>query len=237
MKKSWILALLVGALGPWAAAAQEAEADSAEDGNLEGRVSYIIGLQLGSNFKDDPFEIDLDRFIEGLRDALAGEEPEMSEEEMQQTMLEFQEKILAQEQARMESLSAENREEGDEYLEKNKQREGVKTTDSGLQYEVVKEGKGDKPTAQDTVTVHYNGTLIDGTKFDSSYDRGEPATFPVSGVIPGWTEALQLMNVGSTFKIVVPSDLAYGARGAGGVIGPNETLIFDVELLGIEGKE
>jgi FKBP-type peptidyl-prolyl cis-trans isomerase FklB len=235
MRKSWILALVIAVFGPFAATAQDDKA--AGDESLESRVSYIIGIQLGSNFKDDPFEIDIDRFVEGLRDALAGEEPEMTEAEMQQTMMEFQEQILAQEQARMDSLSEENTKEGAAFLDKNKEREGVKTTASGLQYEVVKQGEGATPSAADTVTVHYNGTLIDGTKFDSSYDRGEPATFPVGGVIPGWTEALQLMKVGSTYKLYIPSDLAYGPRGAGGVIGPNETLIFDVELLGIAGKD
>lgn len=237
MKKPFVLALLLGLGVPFVATAQdEKPAAPAADEKIEGKVSYILGLNLGSNLKNDPFEIDIDRFVKGLRDALDGAKPEMSDEDMQATMQAFQQRILAEEQERMKVSSEKNEKEGAAYLEKNKARKGVTTTASGLQYEVVKEGKGAVPGPGDTVTVHYNGTLIDGTKFDSSYDRGEPATFPVNGVIPGWTEALQLMKVGSTYKIVVPSSLGYGPRGAGGVIGPNQTLLFDVELLGIEGK-
>jgi FKBP-type peptidyl-prolyl cis-trans isomerase len=125
---------------------------------------------------------------------------------------------------------------GKKFLEENKKKKGVTVTASGLQYEVVKQGNGATPKATDTVKVHYKGTLLDGTEFDSSYKRGQPASFPVNGVIKGWTEALQLMKVGDTFKLVIPADLAYGERGAGGMIGPNATLVFEVELLGVEGK-
>lgn len=238
MNVRWILAGLLVLTAPALAPAQdEKPAGSAPKTQVEGQVSYILGFNLGGNLKDDPFQLDIDRFVKGFRDALEGAEPEMSDEQMQEIMQAFQQQMLEQERARMEQESADNEKEGAAYLEKNKAREGVTTTASGLQYEVVKAGKGPKPAATDTVTVHYNGTLIDGTKFDSSYDRGQPATFPVSGVIPGWTEALQLMPVGSTWKIAVPSNLAYGPRGAGGVIGPNQTLLFDVELLSIGEKE
>lgn len=239
MNVRWILAglLLLAAPSPVLAQEEKASADSAPKQQVENQVSYILGFNLGGNLKDDPFQLDIDRFIKGFRDALDGAKPELTEEQMQEIMQAFQQQILEQERVRMEEDSAANEKEGAAYLEKNKSREGVTTTASGLQYEVVKKGEGAKPAATDTVTVHYNGTLIDGTKFDSSYDRGQPATFPVSGVIPGWTEALQLMPVGSTWKIAVPANLAYGPRGAGGVIGPNETLLFDVELIGIADAE
>lgn len=234
MKIRWVLAALVALCAPGLAAAQDDAAGTSAPN--EEAVSYILGFNLGNNLKSDPFEINVDRFIKGFRDALNGAEAEMTDEEMQETMMLFQQQMLAQEKQRMEQASSENAQEGAAFLEENKQREGVTTTDSGLQYEVVEQGEGDKPSADDTVTVHYTGTLLDGTKFDSSRDRGQPATFPVNGVIPGWTEALQLMPVGSKWKLFIPSDLAYGPRGAGGVIGPNETLVFDVELMAI-GEE
>jgi len=234
MKIRWVLAGLIALCAPGLAAAQDDAAASSAPS--EGEVSYILGYNLGNNLQSDPFEIDVDRFIKGFKDALGGAEAEMSDEQMQETMMKFQQQMLAQEQERMEKASGENAQKGAAFLEENKQREGVKTTESGLQYEVVEAGEGEKPSADDTVTVHYTGTLIDGTKFDSSRDRGQPATFPVNGVIPGWTEALQLMPVGSNWKLFIPSELAYGQRGAGGVIGPNETLIFDVELIAIEAE-
>lgn len=232
MKIRWALAVLIALCAPGLAAAQDDTAGASAP--HEGEVSYILGYNLGNNLQSDPFKIDVDRFIKGFRDALDGAKAEMTEEQMQETMMKFQQQMLAQEQERMEKASGENAQKGAAFLEENKQREGVKTTDSGLQYEIIEQGEGDKPSADDTVTVHYTGTLIDGTKFDSSRDRGEPATFPVTGVIPGWTEALQLMPVGSKWRLYIPSELAYGQRGAGGVIGPNETLVFDVELMAIE---
>lgn len=231
MKIRWVLAALIAFSVPATAMAQD------EGGADSGEVSYILGYNLGNNLNSDPFEVDIDRFIKGFRDAMEGAEAEFSEAQMQEIMMKFQQEMLAQEQERMEQASGENAQKGAAFLEENKQREGVKTTDSGLQYEVIEQGEGPKPEAGDTVTVHYTGTLLDGTKFDSSRDRGQPATFPVQGVIPGWTEALQLMPVGSKWKLFIPSELAYGQRGAGGVIGPNQTLIFDVELMAIEDEE
>jgi FKBP-type peptidyl-prolyl cis-trans isomerase FklB len=229
MRIRWALATLLAFSVSGMAIAQEESS-----GSEAGQVSYILGYNLGTNLNDDPFEIDLDRFIKGFRDALEDAEPELTDAQMQEIMMAFQQRMLEQEKERMEAASGENAQEGAAFLDENGKRDGVETTASGLQYEVVEKGEGAKPGASDTVTVHYTGTLIDGTKFDSSHDRGQPATFPVNGVIPGWTEALQLMPVGSTWKLFIPSELAYGERGAGGVIGPNETLLFDVELISIE---
>lgn len=158
----------------------------------------------------------------------------MSEEEYRNTMANFRKEMMAKQQAQMKTKGEKNKKEGDAFLAENKDKKGIVSLPSGLQYKVIKEGEGDTPKATDKVTVHYRGTLIDGTEFDSSYGRGEPATFPVNGVIPGWTEALQLMNAGSKWQLFIPSKLAYGERGAGGKIGPNSTLIFDVELISIQ---
>jgi FKBP-type peptidyl-prolyl cis-trans isomerase FklB len=148
-------------------------------------------------------------------------------------MMAFQKEVMA----KQAEVAKKNKAEGEAFLAENKKKEGVKTTPSGLQYKVIKPGKGKKPKSSDTVTVNYRGTLIDGTEFDSSYKRGQPATFQVSGVIPGWTEALQLMEEGAKWQLFIPSNLAYGERGAGGVIGPNATLIFEVELISIQEKK
>jgi FKBP-type peptidyl-prolyl cis-trans isomerase FklB len=153
---------------------------------------------------------------------------------MDQIMMSFSQDLQARQRESFEKARAVNRKEGSEFLEKNKLKEGVKVTPSGLQYRVVKEGTGDNPKPGDTVTVHYRGTLIDGTEFDSSYKRNQPATFSLAGVIRGWTEGLQLMKAGGTYELVIPSDLAYGERGAGHLIGPNAVLIFTVDLISIE---
>lgn len=198
------------------------------------KISYSIGLNIGGNLKRDAIDIDEDALIKGLRDALAGAKPLMTEKEIQETMQAFQKTMMAKQAEKMKSIGDKNKKEGQAFLAENKKKEGVKTTSSGLQYKVIKEGTGKKPTAADTVTVNYRGTLIDGTEFDSSYKRNESTTFPVNGVIPGWTEALQLMKTGSKWQLVIPSDLAYGERGAGGHIGPNATLIFEVELISVK---
>ena len=158
----------------------------------------------------------------------------LSEEEMRTVMTAFQKEMAAKQAEMMKSQGEKNKKEGEAFLAENKKKEGVKTLASGLQYKVIKEGTGKTPKATDKVSTHYQGTLIDGTEFDSSYKRGEPATFPVNGVIPGWTEALQLMKVGSKWQLFVPSKLAYGEKGAGPIIGPNAVLIFTVELLAIK---
>ena len=196
----------------------------------EERVSYGIGLQMGDHVNSNSFDgINHSYVVDGLADALAGKDSQVDV-----TLLEAAFKEIAQ---RMEASQAEQSTaviaEGDEYLTKNALREEVTVTASGLQYEVLAEGEGDKPSPESKVRTHYHGTLLDGTVFDSSVEHGEPIEFPVNGVIPGWTEALQLMNVGSKWKLHIPSNLAYGERGAGGSIGPYSTLVFEVELLDI----
>jgi FKBP-type peptidyl-prolyl cis-trans isomerase len=197
------------------------------------KVSYILGINVGNNVKQLPTEIDTDLFSKGVKDALSGAKPLLSQEEMQTVMTAFQKEMNQKQTEQMKAAGEKNKKEGEAFLTENKKKEGIKTLPSGLQYKVLKEGNGKIPKATDKVTTHYQGTLIDGTEFDSSYKRGEPASFPVNGVIPGWTEALQLMKVGSKWQLFVPSKLGYGERGAGPKIGPNAVLIFTVELLSI----
>jgi len=198
------------------------------------KASYAIGVDIAKGIKRQGVEIDVNIFAQGLRDELAGEKLLMTDEEMQAAMTALQTEIMQKQAEAITKAGEENKVKGEAFLAENKTKEGVKTTASGLQYKIIKEGTGKKPTLKDTVECHYQGTLIDGTEFDSSFKRGQPATFPVSGVIAGWTEALQMMPVGSKWQLFIPSDLAYGERGAGGAIGPNETLIFVVELLAIK---
>jgi FKBP-type peptidyl-prolyl cis-trans isomerase len=203
----------------------------------EQKVAYGMGLNLGKRIKQE-FTIDVDSFALGMRHAMNDQaKPLLTDEEIQKVMQDFQQKQIAKQESDFKAKAEKNKTDSEKYLADNGKAEGVKTTASGLQYKVVKEGTGPKPKAEDTVEVNYQGTLVDGTEFDSSYKRGQPATFPVSGVIPGWTEALQLMPVGSEFELVIPSDLAYGPGGAGGVIGPNSALKFKVELLAIKKPE
>jgi len=190
-------------------------------------VSYSLGISVANNLKNSGFEsIETDAMSSAFNDVFSGKEERITEEDAN---LLIQEYFLALSEKKSQEATA----EGSSFLVENAKKEGVITTSSGLQYEIITNGTGATPTETDQVTVHYHGTLIDGTVFDSSVDRGQPATFPVNGVIPGWVEALQLMNVGSKYKLYIPSDLAYGERGAGGSIGPNATLIFEVELLSI----
>jgi len=205
------------------------------------KVSYALGMNiaasLGANLKRQNVEINHDVLIQAIKDGLSGGKTLMTEAEAQNTLRQFMSELQQKQEAKMKEAADNNKKEGDAFLAANKTKPGVVTLPSGLQYKIVKEGTGPKPAATDTVTVNYRGTLINGTEFDSSYKRGEPATFPVGGVIKGWTEALQLMPVGSKWELYIPSDLAYGARGAGADIGPNATLVFEVELLSIKGKE
>ncbi|MCF2859554.1 FKBP-type peptidyl-prolyl cis-trans isomerase [Pseudoalteromonas sp. SMS1] len=195
-----------------------------------GKASYGIGLQMGEQLKANPFEgLDLNAVFEGMKDAYTGGEFRVEIPEIQAAF----EKINSEIQARREEEAKVLAAEGTAFLEENAKRTEVTVTESGLQYEVITTGEGDKPAADSTVRVHYHGTLINGTVFDSSYDRGQPAEFPVNGVIKGWTEALQLMTAGSKLRLYIPHDLAYGERGAGASIAPYSTLIFDVELLEI----
>lgn len=196
----------------------------------EDKAAYGIGYSIGRNLSEGGLKFELTMFIRGIKDAYENAEPPLSDEEITAAIREFQTEALAK-------VAEENKKEGQAFLENNAKKEGVKVTESGLQYEVMKAGKGAKPAETDTVKVHYHGTLLDGTVFDSSVDRGEPATFPLNRVIAGWTEGVQLMNVGSKYKFFIPSDLAYGeSPRAGGPIGPNDMLIFEVELLSI-GEE
>jgi FKBP-type peptidyl-prolyl cis-trans isomerase FklB len=203
----------------------------------KNRISYTIGVNIGQDFKSQKMDIDADLLLAGIKDSLAGKELRLTEEEMASEIQQFQQDMQAKMMAEMEALSAKNKADGEAFLAENAKQEGVVVTASGLQYKVLEAGEGDSPVPSDVVTVHYRGTLVDGTQFDSSYDRGQPATFPVGGVIPGWTEALQLMKPGAKWQLVIPADLAYGERGAGQAIGPNSTLLFDVELLSVEKGE
>ncbi len=193
------------------------------------KVSYFIGRNFGEQFKGQGIAIDITALIEGIKSGLAGDKPKYTQEELMAAMQSFE----ASMQAKAATRGQESKAVGDKFLADNGKRKGVTTTASGLQYEIVKAGDGPKPAATDKVNVHYHGTLIDGKVFDSSVERGMPITFGVQEVIKGWTEALQLMPVGSKWKIFIPSQLAYGENGAGGDIGPNEALVFEVELLGI----
>jgi FKBP-type peptidyl-prolyl cis-trans isomerase FklB len=199
--------------------------------NLKEKISYIIGRDMAGNFAKQGIEIDADGLLSGLKDALAGKPSALSAEETQSTMMQLQQEMEQKFQEKAGKQGEENRKAGQEFLASNKNKSGVHTLPSGLQYEILNEGTGKSPARTDNVTTHYHGTLIDGTVFDSSYDRGQPATFPVNGVIAGWTQALMLMKEGAKWRLYIPSDLAYGAQGAGADIGPNTTLIFDVELL------
>ena len=196
------------------------------------KASYGIGLNVGTQIADSRDRLDRAAFMRGVEDALQGREPAISREEIQPALQAFAQEVQAAAAEARQRESAENAEAGAAFLAENGQREGVMTTESGLQYEVLRAGDGASPTASDEVQLHYRGTLTDGTEFDSSYD-GQPAVFGVGAVIPGFAEAIQLMQVGSHFRIWIPSDLAYGAQGSGPVIGPNQVLVFEIELLDI----
>ena len=198
------------------------------------QLSYMLGMDVGASLKNIDLEIDLDAFTQAIADILAGRDTKLTREKATELKQVFIQQRQQQQQAKTQAAAQANLAQGNAFLERNKTQEGVTTTASGLQYEIIKESEGPTPTAADTVTVHYRGTLLDGTVFDSSYDRGQPATFALNRVITGWTEGLQLMPVGSTFKFFIPPQLAYGEHGAGAQIGPNATLIFEVELLEIK---
>lgn len=201
------------------------------------KASYALGMNVGSSLHRQSVDIDPDLFAQGLKDAMAGKKPLITEEEGRAALMQLQNEVRAQQAQKAKEEGDANKKDGDAYLAANKAKAGVVTLPSGLQYKILKEGTGPKPTATDTVECNYTGTLINGTEFDSSAKHGGPAKFPVNGVIKGWTEALQLMPVGSKWQLFIPSDLAYGERGTpDGSIGPNSTLVFDVELLSIEQK-
>jgi FKBP-type peptidyl-prolyl cis-trans isomerase len=201
------------------------------------KVSYAIGMNIGANLHRQSVDIDPKVLQQGLEDALAGGKTLLSEDEARATLTDFQTDMRKKQQEKMQQAGEANKKDGDAFLAANKAKDGVVALPSGLQYKILTAGTGPKPAAGDSVVCNYRGTLIDGKEFDSSYKRGQPATFPVSGVIKGWTEALQLMPVGSKWQLFVPSELAYGERGTGADIGPNATLIFEVELLSIQSKD
>ncbi len=205
--------------------------------NQKDKVSYIIGMEIGKNFKKQSVDVDPDILTRGIKDAISGGKSLLTEQEIQETMAAFQKEMTAKQEELTKKLGEKNKKEGEAFLAENKKKGDVKTLPSGLQYKVIKAGTGKKPKINDTVTTHYRGTLVDGTEFDSSYRRGQPVSFPVSGVIPGWTEALQLMEEGAKWQLFIPPNLAYGERGMGGVIGPNATLIFEIELISIQEKK
>lgn len=200
------------------------------------KLSYALGTDIGSNLKRQEIDVDPKLLAAGISDALAGKSA-LNPDQVREVMNEFRTQMMAKMQGQQAEEAKKNRAAGEAFLAANAKKEGVKTTATGLQYKALKSGSGKTPALTDTVKVHYHGTLIDGTVFDSSVERGEPVTFPVNGVIPGWTEALQLMKVGDKWQLAIPAKLAYGDQGAGGKIGPDSTLLFDVELLGIEGAE
>lgn len=209
-------------------------ADAPELKSDKEKLSYSIGMDIGEKLKQQSIDVDTELLARGLKDRYGGGKTILTEDEARQAFTEFQKQQMAKQAETMRILSAKNRADGEKFLAENAKKEGVKTLPSGLQYKEITPGKGKSPKATDNVTTNYRGTLIDGTEFDSSYKRGQPATFPVSGVIPGWTEALQLMKEGGKWQLFVPSNLAYGERGAGREIGPNATLIFEVELISVQ---
>ncbi|MCG6957243.1 MAG: FKBP-type peptidyl-prolyl cis-trans isomerase [Gemmatimonadetes bacterium] len=200
------------------------------------KASYGIGLNVGRSLRGAEDSLDMNAFRKGVEDALAKRDPAVPQEEIQTALNNFSQAVMAAQQSKQAEASKKNQEEGEAYLKENGAKQGVTTTESGLQYEVLKQGDGPKPADGDSVSVNYTGTLIDGTVFDSSEKHGGPATFTVGGMIPGFDEALKLMPVGSKYRFVIPSDLAYGAQGAGEDIGPDATLIFEIELLSVKGK-
>lgn len=224
-------------LGAWVVMSLAATAGAAQPQvfrNETEKASYAIGLQIARNLKAQGLPLDVAAFSEGFAVGFSGAPSRLTEEQLQQTLQAFQQEMMQKQQAALAAEAAKNKEEGAAFLAANKTKEGVVTLPSGLQYKVIKAGKGKKPTADSTVRVHYTGKLLDGTEFDSSIKSGQPREFPVSGVIKGWTEALQLMEEGAKWELYIPSHLAYGDQGAGRVIKPGATLVFEVELLEVK---
>ena len=230
MKANWIVMLGIGLLA-LPAMAQDSTAPTTQ----KDKVSYGIGVQVAKTLKNQGIDINSDLLIKGLRDALSGQKLLMSDDELNNTMAALQQEMTQKQQQARAKEADDNKKAGDAFLADNGKKDGVVTLPSGLQYKIVKPAEGKKPTDADTVTCNYRGTLIDGTEFDKS-EAGQPATFQVGAVIPGFKEALKLMPVGSTWQFFIPPNLAYGDRGAGNVIGPNTTLIFEVELISIKDK-
>lgn len=237
MNRLMVLALTALLLFPALGLAAEKDKPAAELKTFQDKLSYSMGLDVGTYFKGMKDDIDYDRLVMGINDAFQGNKQLISPEEVAQVQKEFAAKMQEKQAAQVKELQEKNKKVGDEYLAKNKEKKGVVVTKSGLQYEVVKKGNGEKVKEGAQVKVHYTGTFVDGKVFDDSRKRDEPAVFGVDQVIPGWSEALKLMDVGSRYKLVIPSALAYGEQGAPPVIEPNSVLLFDVELISIEKKE
>ena len=240
MKKALICSVLAAvAFAPFAAfgAEETKAAGTVELKNDVDKLSYAIGVNIGKSVKRDKIELNVAVFSQALKDVVEGKPLSMTDEQVQQTMMEFQKNLMSKKQEADKAAGEKNAAEGKAFLEANGKKEGVKTLPSGLQYKVIKDGTGATPKASDTVKANYRGTLINGEEFDASEKHGGPQTFPVTGVIMGWTEALQLMKVGSKWQLFIPADLAYGPRGRGADIGPNSTLVFDIELVGVEAPK
>jgi FKBP-type peptidyl-prolyl cis-trans isomerase len=231
-----IAALLAGLAGCNQQSGSTADAEVALDTPTK-RLSYGFAYRMGQRMQADGMNLDADAYSAGMRDAMAGTTSRLTDEEINAEMVAFQERLEAEQQANQAALAEANATASAAFLAENAAREGVVVTDTGLQYEILEAGEGAQPGPEDTVEVHYRGTLIDGTEFDSSYSRGQTVTFGVGQVIAGWTEALQLMPAGSKWKLYIPSELGYGAGGAGQMIGPNAALVFEVELLSIPSQE
>ncbi|MBW7472221.1 FKBP-type peptidyl-prolyl cis-trans isomerase [Marinobacter sp. M216] len=232
MKKTLLALAMTGIVAGCSTPPETPEEPKLE--STDQKVSYGMGLVLGERMSNDLPDLQMDQFLQGIQHGHAGDEEaqRMSREEIQQALMAYQQEMQQKQSQQMEELAQKNKEAGEAFLAENANREEVETTDSGLQFEVLEEGSGEKPGATDTVQVHYTGELLSGEVFDSSRERGEPVTFALNQVIPGWTEGLQLMNEGARYKLYIPSELAYGP-GGNRAIGPNETLVFDVELLDI----
>lgn len=230
MKMKLVTAAIMGLAMSTAMAASDATSLATD----KDKLSYSIGVDLGKNFKNQGIEVNPETLAKGMQDGMSSDHVQLSDEQMKDVLSKFQKELMAKRSAEFSKKAEENKTKGQSFLSSNKSKAGVVVLPSGLQYKIVQEGNGTKPGKADTVTVEYTGTLIDGTVFDSTEKSGKPATFQVSQVIPGWTEALQLMSPGSTWEVYVPSDLAYGSRSVGGPIGPNETLIFKIHLISVK---
>lgn len=235
--KRLFMCLMIVAASCGIGRAGELEHEIRESKERKDMVSYSLGYQIGGDFKRQGLDINPELVVKGVEDAVSGTKPMYGHREMRDVLVDLKKKVVTAQRAERESQSQKNLAEGKAFLEKNAKKEGVKTLPSGLQYRVIKKGKGAVPKATDTVTVHYRGTLIDGTEFDSSMSRGEPATFRADRVIAGWKEALQMMKEGASWELFIPPELAYGERGAGRLIGPGSTLIFEVELISVKAAE
>jgi FKBP-type peptidyl-prolyl cis-trans isomerase FkpA len=228
---------VVAALAAACSKKDEAATDASDLTTDAQKFGYAIGVDIGRSLTPVKDQVDVDALVKGLEEVIAGQTPRLDDESREKIKAEITRKLQAKQMEERTAKAGAAKAAGEKFLAENAKREGVKTTASGLQYEILTPGEGANPKASDKVTVHYKGTLIDGTEFDSSIARGQPVTFPLGNVIPGWTEGLQLIKTGGKAKLYIPSELAYGERGAGAKIGPNETLVFEVELIAIEKGE